>query len=188
MTKPRRGSKKFAKYILNYHRARYDEWGNYNSGIELRTGWVKLGSGVSRTAYLGPDGNVYKVDNVTWHGPAPSAYYSNDNRSEWMAILTHQERADIPAWVMIPDAHLFTLGKFAVMCMEVIDTSAKFNSWCDAANGRQCDCKGLDYFKFYPRCTADIFRDLQAAGFDDVHNDNYWLQIDGRVAVVDVGL
>lgn len=186
MTKPRIGSKALAKYILNYHLIKNNFDLDYEDrNVALRSGWFRLGNGISRTAYLGPDGNVYKIDDVVWHGTAPSAYYSNDNRSEWAAILKHQRDADIPVWVKIPEAHLFTLGKYAVMCMEVVDTSYRFNTYCDK---RHCDCASLPYYRFVPRCTGDVFADLNRAGFSDVHNDNYWPQMDGRVAVVDVGL
>lgn len=124
-------------------------------------GWRNVGSGSFRTAYLAPDGLIYKVD----RNPELSDQYGN--RAEWTVWTEWVERGTNGANITLPDMWLHDNGVMAVEYIESDNTSTVY-AW----NTVERMCKEL----------------LGAAYMwvSDVHPGN-WRVKDNTVYIIDFG-
>lgn len=74
--------------------------------------WKFLGEGVSRAAYLAPDGYVYKVELLNWH-------YDDANRIEYDAL--RERSKTIFKHFRLPKANLIEVDGKNVMVMEHVN-------------------------------------------------------------------
>lgn len=97
------GSEGYALYIRDWYAERYElyckgdiPYGHLNETVPA--GWQRLGAGCSRTAFLSPDGVVYKVQQGYGHG------WGQSNEQEWRNYnrfrLSHRlpQGARFPRW------------------------------------------------------------------------------------------
>ena len=129
----------------------------------LPRGWKLLGRGSSRTAFLGPDGLVYKV-------PSGDTY---QNAAEGQAVWLWRKRTDLPEWLIIPRAHFDS--ETGVLVMEYHE-------------GSQPRCAGWDGCSCGQAvCWVEKLRDAAKLGWCDQQTANALLTPDGKVVLVDMG-
>jgi hypothetical protein len=125
-------------------------------------GWRKLGTGSSRTAFLAPDGLVYKITD------RDDTY---QNHHEVKAVWAWRKR-DLPDWCIIPRAYLDPDTE--VLVMEYHEgTQPK----CDR---RGCEC-GLAV------CWTSRLTELVKLGWADRQCANAVLTPEGNVVIIDLG-
>jgi hypothetical protein len=127
-------------------------------------GWTKLGSGSSRTAFLGPDGLVYKVSG---RGD------SYQNRAEANAVWTWRKRTDLPEWCIIPRAYYH--AETEVTVMEYFEGT---QPQCGQYAG--CQCGQAVCWKYRRREIAKL-------GWCDEQRANALLTASGHVVIIDLG-
>lgn len=128
-------------------------------------GWKLLGAGSSRTAFLGPDGLVYKV---------PSWGDTFQNRNEANVVWAWRKRTDLPTWCIIPRAHFDT--ETGVTVMEYHEgTQPK----CDGYRGG-CECGQAVCWRYR-------LGELSNLGWSDTQTANAVLTRDGNVVIIDLG-
>jgi len=127
-------------------------------------GWKRLGAGSSRTAYLGPDGLVYKVS--SW-----GDYFQSKNEAK--VVWAWRKRNDLPEWCVIPRAYFH--AETGVEVMEYFEGS---QPPCDQYFG--CSCGQAV-------CWRLRIRDLVKLGWADPQTANALLTRDGRVVLIDMG-
>jgi hypothetical protein len=126
-------------------------------------GWTKLGAGSSRTAFLGPDGLVYKVSEY-------EDYFQN--RNEGKVVWTWRKRADLPSWAIVPRAHFDEDSGVLVM---------------EYHEGSQPNCSHYGCSCGQEVCWVKRLRELAQLGWCDMQTANAVLAEDGRVVLIDLG-
>lgn len=181
------GSKKLAKFILNWHLLHVGDLGMEPDDIRhelsfLGTNWDFLGAGMYRHAYYGPDGFVYKVDNNEWSLTDPDYNWIwGNNAGEWQTYKRLHKKV-LSSKLRLAKSYLWTFGTRQVMCQEFVNTDNPFigHQYPDY----ECEC---DKHPFYDgECmegTAMSFED--AFGLDDLHSSNLWPQRDGTFVACD---
>lgn len=181
------GSKKLAKFILNWHRDIGCYW--WDDGIDSEIedsapGWTFLGAGMYRTAYLGPDGYVYKVDSFRWtknSGPEYNWIFG-ENAGEWQNYKKLASVAETKTRVRFAKSYFWSFGERGVMCQELVDVS---NPWTGHTYPDYvCMCDQNPYY------TGECFEDLadQASSrldIGDFHSGNVYPQEDGTLMACD---
>ncbi len=132
-------------------------------------GWAYLGQGSFRSAYLSPDGVVYKVEH------APGGFYGQSNYGEMLNLrrywLTKMPKGcRLPRWGWYPIGNRTT----GVIAMEHFDTLLRSFSRYDA--------NGAKYW--------DRLVDLQEALYDmyDLYGTNIAVDVKGDAVVpIDLG-
>lgn len=128
-------------------------------------GFEYIAMGAYRRAYRGPDGFIYKVDRNESAGKDMNGY----NYSEWLGICNAQHMIPKPLQngtiARVAHSQLFEIGTEYVLCQEFVPNSSSYN----AIVGREF------------REVGDWF------GVDDLHGDNYRVDDNGDVVIVDFG-
>lgn len=174
-------------------RVRYSE--DYS---DLPEGWQYLGAGISRIAFRGPDGLVYKTCG------------GDDWQSKHEALMAEKLRNDptLPLWCYIPEVHYDE--RHAVVVTEFCGTEAppkecyngaRENFWCCSmcdgslseweaehriVKGEDGGCSTCGY----KVCWYERAKSLRAWGVGDMHPDNVRIVPDGDeciLVVIDLG-
>jgi hypothetical protein len=105
---------------------RYDSNGERVPPLPDQDGFVFVGAGCERTVWLGPDGNVYKIQNSS---------RDNANVKEYRESLRLRGNADLPSWIYIPETAYDEETKIAVA--EYIRGEQPWHCYYDT-----CECAG----------------------------------------------
>jgi hypothetical protein len=162
------GSRKNATLICNFF--------HDNSATKediVPSGWKYIGAGITRSAYLGPDGFVYKVAHA-WD-------YWNINEARAMRnFRTDPFLASID--VTTPRATLWTVEGGKVLALDYIDKAGEV----------ECDYNYLDREKAPCSCGAspcygELMQTLYEYGIADMFPENIHLAADGKYYLIDLG-
>ena len=156
------GSRANARTILRYYLE-----SDYSCN-PIPKGWEELGSGISRTAYLGPDGVVYKCGED----------YANLNDARTSARC---RKMNMPKGWRIPLVHYFgnvTVKEypeddFSVIAMEHGKGGHKRECWKKNCPRRYCSCKDAEFAESY-------------FGLTDIHEGNF-TNYRGIKTIIDFG-
>lgn len=178
------GSRSMAKVICDYHERTQDsQWDNLP---RMPEGWSRVGSGGFRTAYLGPDGVVYKCG-------ADDKGENYGSRFE-VAKARRLSRKAMPDFIRIPRTSGFSIGNRYVVAMEYIQPMVRMRR-----------CNGETYFGWQrttQRCTCKRRKETRALGMciqqvrlavekatrcSDMHLANFIIGMDGFVYPIDMG-
>ena len=128
-------------------------------------GFAHAGMGAYRNAYIGPDGNIYKVDRNKDAGKTMTGY----NYSEWAGICEAQNIIPLPissgAIVRLAQSQMYQVGKWFILCQEYVPNGSEYTY-----------LSGYDY-----RAIQDWF------GVEDLHAGNYRVDDAGDIVIVDYG-
>jgi hypothetical protein len=143
--------------------------------VELPEGWREIGSGLYRTAYLSPDGVIYKVESN--YDTAGS--WGQSNYGEYENILRVILSGKKVKSARLPKATLFMLDGKTVMAMEFID-GQRPNLDCY----QECRCTKLN-----GRCNREAVEEIgRSMMVSDLHDGNIaWLPKQNEYVIMDVG-
>jgi hypothetical protein len=167
------GSPKNAKEIFEfYHSTKDDE--------AVPSGWEFIGSGVTRSAYLGPDGIVYKV--------AHSWPVWNITEAKWMKLLRNAPDL-VPLGVTTPHTTLWKTRQINkeqhnVLAMDYIAKTQEVECAYDHFDTlpKRCNCKPEGRM-----CFGLLLQHLYESGIEDMFPENVHYAADGKFYLIDLG-
>lgn len=110
------GNEENARFIRDWYvEARGGESNSWRRWEDEPEGWTYLNHGVSRAAYLGPDGVVYKVQH--YYGRDASYYLGQSNSGEAETLRKHF-LTKLPKGCRLPRFTYYELDGRGVMVME----------------------------------------------------------------------
>lgn len=174
------GNSQDARLIYSWvHESKKDPYAMGRGSQGAPEGWKFLGYGSFRSAWLSPDGVVYKVEHYypTYGGPD----FTSDNSKEYRNWLLWR-KCELPARVRLPEVTLYENGGKPVIAMECVrgDVLRKWrgvdiynpNSWSTA-------------FKFYQKLMHAAEDALD--GMSDMHDENCMVDDEtGELVIVDL--
>lgn len=129
-------------------------------------GFAYAGQGAYRNAYLGPDGNIYKVDRNKAAGKQMTGY----NYSEWVGLVNSLDLISLPIShnrvARFALSQMYQVGSWFILCQEYVPNSSTYS-------------EPLDYSEY--RSIQDWF------GITDLHGGNYRVDDEGNIVIVDAG-
>jgi hypothetical protein len=157
-------------------------------------GWQNLGSGISRTAWLAPDGVVYKYGEPS----ANKAEVRNSRRlqRDGMRAFLEQHNLYIPKTSLytVPESLRGPYSEEYIVAMEYIKPTRrrftcrsmtfKWNPETGYTYPYKCDCAR----RGRPVCPKDVDKFLQSVGIADCHSGNILINSDGRYCVIDIAV
>ena len=154
--------------------ARADRWARNRA---LPKGWKKIGQGGTRTAYLGPDGVVYKVQH-DWD-------FDECNRDEVKAARRLKKNVFLQRQgVHIPETVGYRVKGKTIVAMEYIagkPSRCNKASWDEKA---KCSCRTFGT----PRiCFGVLYDMLDERGFNDCYSGNVLYTPDNKIWLIDLG-
>jgi len=159
------GNRGYAMYIREWVRAKQAEAGDdYRCPDSAPAGWKNLGKGCFRSAYLSPDGVVYKVQHYVGSGQSNAKEYRKYNRLR----IEHK----MPEGARFPLLQHFAFdGNDDVNAMDHVGPT--LNKYT-----------GGDYRK-HSECLVHVSRLL---GLWDMHHDNAAVDVErGLIVPIDLG-
>ena len=177
------GSRSMAKVIHDYQ-ARIENWRWNEPRPMMPEGWQKIGSGGFRTAYLGPDGVIYKVGSDGNEETYGSRFEVRKAR--------RLARKPMPDFIKIPRTSGFTFGDRFIVAMEYVEAMTpprrcnKDKFWW--ANNKRCTCKSRKETRNLNMCITQVREAVEkATGCVDMHIYNFIIATDGFVYPIDMG-
>lgn len=144
-------------YVLMQSNQYWDE--------EPPKGWKRIGSGISRTAFLGPDGAVYKVEQYY----DPENFQSNAGEAE---TLRNHLLTRLPLGCRLPRYTYYELDGRGVMVMEYFEKLVT-----KVPNGT------LERSR-YTNLARELMRILR---LEDLYGSNLAVDHDGTLVPIDLG-
>lgn len=138
----------------------------------LPDGWRYIGEGISRFAYLSPEGVVYKV------GSDFSNEWEFENFSRLMVDYHYIMQT---TRFRIPKMALYHVGVDTVIAAEYVPNKGKFDCARNYYYGNDfCSCN-------QPICYHDMVDVIEATlGISDIHFDNVHIDSEGNFWVIDL--
>jgi len=158
----------------------------YDSGKDETEGWHVLGSGGTRTCWLGPDGVAYKVteagNRYGWSAKANAREYRRVKKyrgPKWKTVLEEQ-------LVRVPDATLWQLEDRAVLAMEYVEDSGIKVECGTYPDYDICKCRKFGEHRI---CFSVLLDDYLTTKYkmDDMFWGNVILDKSGWFNVIDLG-
>lgn len=136
-------------------------------------GWTLIGQGAYRTALLGPDGVVYKVqhDSDAWHGE-PS-----ENEQEWLNFASYGALIFSETSGRVRLARSYYWPEHNVIAMEYVPVGSE----AITLNGDSVFAKRV-YHNGSDKLLGEVRR---IADLQDLHGGNVWFDQNGILTVVD---
>ncbi|AXH68942.1 hypothetical protein SEA_SPARKLEGODDESS_263 [Streptomyces phage SparkleGoddess] len=183
------GNASDARLIRDYVATRaivQDEYERYGYGafigpvrprMTTPEGWRKIGGGSFRSAWLSPEGVVYKVQHH-YNG------WGQSNGEEYANIVVILQKHKSHPLAFMPRSTYYTLDdNRGVMAMEFI--KGEHPGWCNGCSGGYGHCT----VNYEGKCINRILREIgEAYGLFDLHDENViWLPEQRKFAVIDIG-